>query len=169
MKLKSKRSKKRKFCTEIQQNDIVHSGHCHSTETPMIRLIDHLIGQPTGYRECHHKGKSMSTSLHHNFPLHRRAHCLSSSTHLASTSSPFHGTSSQFYDNFPEEINTTSHRMSSHRGHGSRHRPRHRVWQSLLMVTLLCAQMVTVHAMLDALKALFILTGASTYLGECLV
>ena len=49
------------------------------------------------------------------------------------------------------------------------HRARHRVWHSLLMVTLVCTQMVTVHAMLDALKALFILTGASTYLGECVL
>lgn len=49
----------------------------------------------------------------------------------------------------------------------ARHR---RPMQSLLMVTLLLSvQMVTVHAMLDALKALFILTGASTYLGESLL
>lgn len=40
------------------------------------------------------------------------------------------------------------------------------LWQSLLMVTLLCVQMATVHAMLDALQALFILTGNSAYFGK---
>lgn len=41
----------------------------------------------------------------------------------------------------------------------------HGAYHHLLLATFLLLQIITVDAMLDALKALFILTGASTYLG----
>lgn len=110
-------------------------------------------------------------------------HCLSSSS--SSTTTPSTSCSSQhsttistskscssFVTN--KSVTSTIHghhyhhnKLSHHNNHHNQHSHRQCRWQSILIAMLVfTTQIVTVRAMLDALKALFILTGASTYLGK---
>lgn len=140
---------------------------CHAM-TPRKRPIDHSVPGPS---EQHFP--LMATCLHDNFTLHELSfHQPSSTTCLSGTSSSSSPANVPFItSNTPNHLSTPplTALRSLPRCRQHRHWPGRRLWSSFLLLSLLCAQLATVHAMLDALKALFILTGASTYLGKYLI
>lgn len=181
MKLTLKRCKKRKFASELVMGAIMQEGvtvnrgdaitakrqcQCHAM-TPRRRPIDH--GVP-GHRAQHFP--LLATCLHDNFTLHEPSfHLPSSTTCLSGTSSPSSSENVPFItSNTPNHLSTSplTALRSLPRCRQHRHWPGRRLWSTFLLLSILCAQVATVHAMLDALKALFILTGASTYLGKYL-
>ena len=195
MKTNSKRNKKRKpDCCELtaagndQPCDILHNeqfgGHCTPNAPSPINHLHHF----NHHHQCHSHRHLTKPIRQCNLVPHQLTHYSSSAVHLPnsykassvqcvdddalcchsctklSLESPFN-----LSDKMSENTNTTSvpKQRKSRLSFSHCHRARHRVWQSILMITLvICAQMTTVFAMLDALKALFILTGASTYLGK---